>query len=220
MLNQERTEDPAESLRLALFGWQSEIWTTLPAILDSFDKDKMTCVVQPTIKGKWRDKTGAITDVQLPQCLDVPVQFPSGGGYTLTFPLKQGDEGIVLFSSRCIDAWWQSGGVQNQAEVRMHSLSDGMFIPKIWSQPKVLSDIDPDNVQLRADDGSSLIEISESQIRMKHPTKVLVDSPTVEFTGDVSIDGKLTSGDTTSLGGGAQAVKLADGSNATKVKAT
>lgn len=65
--------------------------------------------------------------------------FPGGGGFELTFPLAAGDEGIVVFASRCIDAWWQQSGVQPQAELRMHDLSDGMFIPGMFSQPRLPS---------------------------------------------------------------------------------
>lgn len=214
MLNQERTEDPAEALRLALLGWQSEMWTALPGILDSFDAAKMTAVVQPTIKGKWRSKGGAISDVQLPQCLDVPVIFPGGGGFTLTFPMAAGDEGLLVFASRCIDAWWQSGGVQNQAEIRMHNLSDGFFLPGVRSVPRALSNLSPNSVQLRADDGTAYVDIAAAQLTLKHPTKIVLDAPKVETTADLQVDGA------TKLNTGAQAVKLADGSNATKVTAT
>lgn len=214
MLNQERTEDPSEALRLALGGWQSEIWTAMPGILDSFNVNADgTCVCQVTIKGKWRAKDGSQSDVQLPQCLDVPLIFPGGGGFTLTFPMKAGDEGLIVFASRCIDAWWQSGGIQNQAEIRLHSLSDGFFLIGVRSKPRALANISTTSTQLRNDAGTAYVDLSSTQLTLKHPTKVVIDSPASEFTGDVKIDGVIT-------GGGAQGVRLADGSVSTKLKGT
>lgn len=193
MLQAERTEDPQEALRLALQGWQSEIWTAMPGILESYDATKGTCVVQPAIQGIFRLKDGTTKIVTIPQCLDVPIHFPGGGGVTLTFPMVKGDEGLLVFASRCIDAWWQSGDVQPQAEIRMHSLSDGFFFPGFRSQPRKLANVSTDSTQLRADDGTYYVELKAAQLTLKHPTKVVVDSPEAHFTGKITTDGDITS---------------------------
>lgn len=176
---------------LVLQGWQSEIWTALPGIIDSVDLEANTCVVQPTVQGIFRQKDGSQKVVTMPLCLDVPIVWPRGGGYTLTFPLKKGDEGVILFMSRCFDAYWQNGGIQPQAEQRMHSLSDGYFIPGGNSQPNKLANVSADNVQLRADDGSAYVEIAEAAMTLKHPTKVIVDTPEAHFTGKITTDGAV-----------------------------
>jgi hypothetical protein len=119
----------------------------------------MTCTVQPAINGQVRDETGALTDVELPLLVDCPVQFPAGGGCTLTFPVKDGDECLVVFSSRCIDAWWQSGGIQVQPELRMHDLSDGFALLGFRSLPRVISGISTTAAQLRTDDGAAFVEV-------------------------------------------------------------
>jgi hypothetical protein len=92
--------------------------------------------------------------------VNVPVVFPGGGGFALTFPLKAGDEALVVFSSRCIDYWWVSGKISQQAELRMHSLSDGFAIVGPKSVPNVLSSIDTANVQLRSNDGLTTITLT------------------------------------------------------------
>ncbi|WP_413206709.1 Gp138 family membrane-puncturing spike protein, partial [Rhodospirillum sp. A1_3_36] len=143
---------------MAQDGRQAEIWTALPGIIQSYDPLAITVTVQPSLKGILTDGRGKATEVTLPLLVDVPVCFPCGGGFTLTFPIKPGDEAMVVFSSRCIDSWWQSGGIQDQAEQRMHDLSDGMAIVGLRSQPRVLNPVaDPENVQLRSDDGEQHI---------------------------------------------------------------
>lgn len=155
----ERMNDPIVGLSVALSGWQSKIQTAVPGIIQSFNPDDMTCTVQPAINGQVRDETGGLTGVELPLLVDCPVQFPAGGGCTLTFPVKKDDECLVVFSSRCIDSWWQSGGIQAQPELRMHDLSDGFALLGFRSQPRVIGGISGTAAQLRTDDGAAFIEV-------------------------------------------------------------
>jgi len=159
MDSRERMNDPIVGLSVALNGWQSKIQTSVPGIIQSFNPDDMTCTVQPAISGQVRDETGALTGVELPLLVDCPVQFPSGGGCTLTFPVTADDECLVVFSSRCIDAWWQSGGIQAQPELRMHDLSDGFALLGFRSVPRVIDGISGTAAQLRTDDGAAFVEV-------------------------------------------------------------
>lgn len=165
----ERLGDPQEALRAALDGRQASIHTALPGIVQSFNAEVMTAVVQPSIMYQVRDLSGNWNNAKAPLLLDCPVHFPSGGGFTLTFPVGAGDEVLVVLSERCIDAWWQSGGVQPQAEFRMHDLSDGFVIPKVWSKPKVLSGISTTSTQLRNDAGTCFLDLSSTKITLQAP---------------------------------------------------
>lgn len=100
----------------------------------------------------------------------------------MTFPLAPGDECLVVFASRCIDSWWQLGGVQGQAEFRMHDLSDGFCIPGPKSQPRKIAVAS--KTQLRTNNGGTLIEIENGKIRVK--------GTDVKIEGNVRIEGNLT----------------------------
>jgi hypothetical protein len=151
-------DDATEATRSALDGRQAEMWTALPGIIQSFDPVAMTVVVQPAIKGRIQDEAGAGKDVNLPLLVDVPVVFPCGGGFSLTNPIKPDDECLVILSSRCIDGWWQSGGIGGVPDERMHDLSDAIALVGPRSQPRRLDPaVDADNVQLRTDDGQAHI---------------------------------------------------------------
>jgi hypothetical protein len=172
--------------------WQSQVWTSMPAILQKVDFAKKTCQAQPAIKAQVRDENGNVAWVQLPLLVDCPIQFPGGGGYDITFPLKQGDEGLVVFSARCIDAWWQNGGIQAQAELRMHDLSDGFFIPGISSVPNVQADapISGAEFQARSKDGQRMLRISTSEVEAKTPTSsVKCSAGRVDINGALYING-------------------------------
>lgn len=177
--------DPETVHRYAQDGLQSRMWTALPAIVTKVDLSKMTLECQPTIKGVVTNPDQSISYVDLPVLLDVPIVFPGAGGFILTFPIAAGDEVLVIFSSRCIDAWWQGGGVQIAPETRMHDLSDGFAIPGPRSQPKVVSGISSTKAQLRNNAGSVFLEIGASGISIQGNLSV---------TGSITAQGAVTSG--------------------------
>lgn len=163
----ERQEELSVLLREALAGWQSGMWTALPAIVQSYDPSKMTCTAQPAIKFEQLLPDGSWSPpANMPLLEDVPVVFPAGGGFALTFPIAKGDEVLVIIASRCIDVWWQNGGIQPQARPRMHDLSDAFAIPGPFSQPRKLAGVSTTKVQLRSTSGADLIEIDPTLHRV------------------------------------------------------
>lgn len=194
MDRRERNTTLSDAILASFQGLKAEIWNALPGIIQSFDPAKMTVVVQPSIQALWRDPLGNQTWQTMPLCLDVPVMFPGGGGCTMTFPLMEGDECLLIFASRCIDAWWQSGGIGVQAEMRMHDLSDGFCLPGPRSQPRVLSGISTSALQIRSDDGSAFVQIDASAphaISVQTSGDVEITAPTIKLTGNVEITGNV-----------------------------
>jgi hypothetical protein len=186
MDRRERYDNPTVALRAALRGWQTQIWTALPAIFQAAGKGVQTANVQPAIQAELRDQAGNWTAVTMPLCVDCPILFPGGGGFQLTFPLAAGDEGLLVFSARCIDAWWQSGGIQPQAEIRMHDLSDGFFIPGQLSQAKVPSGgYSATNAQLKTASGTVLFDLT--------PAKITINA-NVDIVGALTATGNVTAG--------------------------
>jgi hypothetical protein len=176
--------DTETVIRYALDGKQATIWTAMPAIVQSVDFSRMTCVVQPAIQGAITGPDGkTVTYVNLPLLADVPICFPSAGGFTLTLPLKSGDEVLVIIASRCIDAWWQNGGIGIPIESRMHDLSDGFAIPGPKSLPNAISAISSTNAQLRTDSGAVFLEITSSGVNITGNLKV---TGTIEATSTVT----------------------------------
>ncbi|HHE5355697.1 TPA: Gp138 family membrane-puncturing spike protein [Klebsiella pneumoniae] len=138
----------------------SAMRVSIPGIIQSFDPDAVTAVIQPAIKGVEHDASGAEVSVNLPLLVDVPVIFPRGGGCTLTFPVSAGDECLIIFADRCIDFWWQSGGIQEPVDGRMHDLSDAFAIFGPQSQAKKISGISTSAVELRSDDGAAKLSLN------------------------------------------------------------
>lgn len=190
----ERYSDQQEVIRTAIQAALSNVWTALPGIVQSFDPAAMTCIVQPSITMMVRDPDGSASSVALPLLVDCPVQFPAGGGCTLTFPVAPGDECLVVFASRCIDAWWQLGGAQGQAKSRMHDLSDGFVLLGTRSRPRALSGVSTGSTQLRSDDGATFIDLNPTtqKVKIVAPGGFDVVAPLATFSQAVTITGLLT----------------------------
>lgn len=180
--------DTEESLKSMTENYINNMRVAIPAIIVQFDSQKQTASVQPAIKDTLQGKF-----VALPELSDVPVQFPRAGGYSLTFPVKAGDECLLVFSDMCIDGWWQSGGVQNQAEKRRHDLSDACAILGITSVPKALKNVSMEGVRLQNDSGTDYIQISEQGIVLK--------SKNIKIEGNTFINGDLEITGNTNIGG-------------------
>lgn len=178
--------------------------SALPGIIQSFDPDTVTCVVMLCAKSgspaPVEDRSKR-TSMDFPLLVDLPVVFPRGGGCTLTFPVKAGDECLVIFSDRSIDFWWQNGGVQEPADWRSHDLSDAFVIPGPQSQPTKISGISSTGAQLRTDDGTAYIEVGTGgDITATTTGQATINAPEIVLNGNVTINGNLSQG--MSEGGG------------------
>lgn len=160
----QRDEQAEGSLGVAIStvveGWLKDTHTCLPGIVVSFDGATQTAKVQPAIKRIFAD----VGPVNLPECVDVPVQFPSGGKFVLTFPVAAGDECLLVFSERAIDFWWDKGGVQLPAEYRMHDLSDAFAIVGVTSKPRKISKFNGSAAELRTLDGATVLRIDGDSV--------------------------------------------------------
>lgn len=203
MDRRERLDDPEESLRMALESYASQLWTALPASVVSVNLTAQTVSVQPTIQGSVADPAGNVRLVNLPVLVDVPLVWPKAGGFALTFPVAAGDEVLVVFSCRCIDSWWQSGGIGAPAEARMHDLSDGFAILAPTSQPKKLSNVSSTNVQLRSYAGDTLVEITpDGKANITGASEINLTAPVINLTGTMNLNGQMTqSGGSMTIGG-------------------
>ena len=190
----ERITSDAAAHAAAGKGLQAGLWTALPGIIQSASlgqDGQLTGTVQPAIQARILNTDGTRSDVTLPLCVDVPLVFPRGGGYTLSFPVGANDEALIIFSSRCIDNWWQNGGVQPQHELRFHDLSDGFALVGPFSQSTKIANVSTTTTQLRSDDGTLYTEIDAPNKKVNlvsNGISVILDSN----VSDVAVAGSTT----------------------------
>jgi hypothetical protein len=98
-----------------------------PASVVSFDPLTQSCKVNPIILRKNEDTE---TPLPIPIMGGVPVVFPSGGGYSIQWPLLPGDTVLVVLCSQSIEDWLTSGApLVTPTSPRRHGLSDAVALP-------------------------------------------------------------------------------------------
>lgn len=120
--------------------------TAIPATVESYTPATGLINAQPSIKRKYV-KDGEV--VNLPIINNIPVVFPRAGQAALTFPLKKGDNVLLIFSQRSIERWKLTGGIVEAGDPRHHDLSDAFAIPGGYAQAQPLVGVDADNVVLQ-----------------------------------------------------------------------
>lgn len=182
MLQNERVANPEELQQLRIEQMLGNLRTASPGIVKEVNLGKQTVTVQLAIQGKMVDQTGVAKWVNMPLLTDVPIIWPRAGGFSLTFPVAVGDECLVIFGERCIDSWWQSGGVQKPIDDRQHDLSDAFAIFGPTSQPRKLQNVQANVVELRTDSRSDYISLKNGSldINIVGAVNVTCGSATVE----------------------------------------
>lgn len=153
---QEMAEDDHDATLVAIRAALMNVHTTTVGIVKSYNLAQQTVKVQPALKRVTVDGRS----MTIPVCPDVPVVFLGGA---LTFDINAGDECLLIFSERCIDRWWKSGGVQEPAELRFHDLSDGFAVIGPNSLPNLIAALGS-GTELRLRDGSVRVALRNGQV--------------------------------------------------------
>lgn len=167
-----------------------DVHTAMPGIIIDFDPKSRTATVQPAIQRVFVAEDGEQKPTNLPPCVDVPVYFPSGGGFELTFPVKEGDHCLLVFAERCIDNWFANGSVEPPDDYRQHDLSDAFafvgFSPLATKQPVWM-----DGVELKSND--DYLRMSPGKLE----TSCVIHAPNI-ITPSVNLNSHIHTGGTMS----------------------
>lgn len=183
---QERLGLHTEAIEGKAWQWACMLRCATPGIVVSFDPDKQTCVVQPAIQElvlkpppatPQTPNPGTTQNIPVSETIapiqDVPIMMMRVPGWSITFPITEGTECLLIFADMCIDGWWQNGGVNPQYDRRRHDLSDAFALFGPWSQPNVLSDYSTSSLQIRSDDQTVLIDLADTVATVQAPNVIV-----------------------------------------------
>jgi len=197
-----------------------DINTCYPGEIVEFDPVTQFATVRVAIEQyfKWLGKEEEeYTKVPKPLIYDVPVQFPFGGGYSITMPVKSGDSCLVIFAQRGIDHWlydglMEAGKLDNRPSpqhLRYYNHTDALCIVGFNPETKPVTDFNPDHLVIRNKENTTKITIKPEEVVVDAVSTVVVNSPDVVVNATtvtmnattVAVNGNLTiSGTTTSQG--------------------
>ncbi len=146
----------SETLRIAIESKLIDLHTALPVEVVSFNSTKQTVTCKIVVK---RIKQTDVVE-EFPLLVDVPVAFTQTKEFAITFPIKAGDTGQVLFNERQIDNWEINGDILPPDDARMHSLSDGVFYPQLTNQKKNIPNFNTTDLEIRTNNSNGKICIA------------------------------------------------------------
>jgi len=185
--NNNTTSDPSLRDLLSLLKRDVMASTNCHAIgiVQSFNPTTQTASITLAYK-KTVFKTSPVNEVpqavltDYPPLTDVPVISLGGGAASLTFPIKKGDECLLLFNDRDLDNWFQGGPPQGVATRRTHSFSDAVALVGLRSAPNALANFDAARAVLRNGNamvgvGTELVKIANEVTTLKTIINGLID---------------------------------------------
>ena len=145
------TNDPIQELGQAITDAIQrrlvDIHTSMPGIVESYDKTNQVADVTIAMNRTKIDGT-SVPAIKLP---NVRVRFEKTQDAAITHPLKKGDEVLLIFNERDVDAWRGNGTIGTPQTNRRFSLSDVVAIPGYCSDKNVetFDSGDEDNFVMR-----------------------------------------------------------------------
>lgn len=142
--------------------------------VDSGDGALLSIDVLPLIRQTLsQENTDELIYRDLPILANVPVVFPHStvSGFSLTIPIKIGDQVLVVIADRSIDEWQASGGTGRPVESatpRAHDLTDAIAIIGISCDVKNVKNYSFDSATVRNVDGTIALEVSNDDVLMRH----------------------------------------------------
>lgn len=174
----------ADVIRAAITAELAELHTGLPAKVVSFDASKQSVDAQPLLKRVYLDPdTDEPGDpIGLPTITNVPISYPAGGGWSITWDLASDDIVYLAPVERSLDRWKEAtaGESVDPIDSRRFGLSDVIAIPGIRPRTSPLAGVARSGLRLGKDDGSTEISIDgqTGKVVIKSTMIELGDSPT------------------------------------------
>lgn len=165
------------ALREVLEKYMMRVDGMLPATVVSYNRTTNRATVIPSVA---RVATGGQRIPRAPLA-SIPVLSLGGGGFNVTFPLQPGATGWIEASDRDVSLWLQGQGKREAVPNtgRIHSFSDGRFIPDVLGDYTLPGDTDGAMV-IQHKDGSTYIAL--------HPDKIELFAPGGVWTNGIRID--------------------------------
>lgn len=171
-------KSPAEVLGFMCDQMLKMIRTATPAEIVAYEPATQRATVEPSLELLLTDGSS----MPRAQALDVPVIFPAGGGWRITFPLTAGDEVLLVNCDRDISGFKQSGGRGRLPSDRVMAESDVVALAGFGFStrpPETTSGVSIENA-----DSSTAVTIDAGTIVLKAATVMVEGDLTV--TGDAS----------------------------------
>jgi len=126
--------DLVEAMTIWLNSKFEDVHTAIPGKIEKYDEATQTADVLPLLS----KITIKNTEIALPVIPGVPVIFPSGQAFKLSWEVQKGDGVLLVFSEAALGAWVNSNGSKQVSPEGKHRFSEKDAIAILGLSPKVI----------------------------------------------------------------------------------
>ncbi len=186
-----RTPGLTRVMRFALNQYMKSVNTSLPGLIETYDRGRRRADVRIAIpvvdtEGNQIDR-GVVPNV--------PVVFPAGGGYSMTFPMRRDDPVLLVFCQRGIGGFKKAHAKAPPDGQGFFSQRDAVAIAGFG--PVGLTPVSEDGLSIQNDDGTTSIVIDGDGLRIVTDGRASMQNE--DGTTSISIDAEgirlVTAGD-------------------------
>lgn len=150
-MSDDKTPSLSEVLEAAIGTAIEDVHTIKLGRIESYDATTGRAVVQPLVRERFVDGAGNESVRDRAPLTDVPVLCTGSGGVRIRFPIRAGDECLILVASEPIAGWKPAGGQVDPLDDRRHHLADAIALVGLQAAPviaPVMIDIDDAGISL------------------------------------------------------------------------
>lgn len=158
-----------------------EVHTAMPGQIVSFDPETGLATVLPSMKFRKPDGT----TVDYPQISGVPVLFPQGlgGNATIAFPVVAGDSCLIIVAEQSIDYWLY--GQETDTDLAF-DMTNAICIPGLFNTANPV-------VAEACSQNAIMVDLKGTRLTVRDG-EVDIDAATVKVSGNLVVEGTVTSG--------------------------
>lgn len=177
------------------------IFTSYPGKILSFDPVKQVATVEIAREQYDNNLYELFKQYDFPILQDIPVQFPSGGGFVLTFPVAAGDNCLLMFCDKGISHWLYEGknkigkfssGVPKNEYFRAYNLNDAVALVGFNPIPSAITSFNSTSPELRNKTRTQRITlVADGKIEVVATGDLHITAPTTTIDSNTTINGTL-----------------------------
>jgi hypothetical protein len=175
---------------------------TFPGRIVDFSATDQTATVKLCAERGFDTSEGLNEVVDRVLIHNVPVQFPFGGGWSLTMPIAPDDTCLLIFSQVGYDHWLMEdkdvagklAGLPAPHLKRQFSPMDGFCIVGFNTIPRAIQNFSAADSQWRDSAATQKISLNaDGTITLDSTTSVTVTAPETTVAGNLTVTGTVTS---------------------------
>lgn len=171
----------------------------LPARIVEYFAEEQTATIQICAEQIYNNSTSNQDTANRKPIEDVPVHTPSGGGWSMTMPIKAGDTCLMFFSQVGYEHWLYEdkdsagkiAGLPKPWLNRQFHEDDGLALVGFNTLPRAIKSYSPEHSQWRNEDATQKISLNaDGSIEILTPKQL-----DINVTGDANLtvsEGNLT----------------------------